>query len=176
MGRIVATLAVVGALLFSAGESWGHDRDHKKANELFVEATMLVLSAQSSGNLVEKASALGNALEKLKKIIMDYRSSDLAVKLISGQQVGFISLSEIDQETKKIQVELKIAADERAKFENILEAAKQGDAEAQFKVGASYQHGWGVSLNLDNAIQWYRKAAEQGDIFARRRLVELKTQ
>ncbi|HXC67540.1 MAG TPA: SEL1-like repeat protein, partial [Nitrospiraceae bacterium] len=40
--------------------------------------------------------------------------------------------------------------------------AAQGDAAAQFNVGLMYRHGQGVTQDFQEALKWYRKAAEQG--------------
>ncbi|MEO6697063.1 MAG: tetratricopeptide repeat protein [Gammaproteobacteria bacterium] len=45
-------------------------------------------------------------------------------------------------------------------------AADQGDALAQFNLGALYAHGRGVKKDLSEAAKWYRKAAEQGNPLA----------
>jgi len=42
------------------------------------------------------------------------------------------------------------------------EAAKQGDAEAQYKLGVCYAKGEGVPQNKKEAVYWYRQSAEQG--------------
>ena len=42
------------------------------------------------------------------------------------------------------------------------EAAEQGDAEAQFRLGSIYYQGRGVPLDHSEALKWLRKAAEQG--------------
>ena len=89
MRRIAATLAVV-ALLFSAGSALADDTS--EANELFVEAVKLVNSAENVEDPIEKADALEEVLSKLNEIIDDHPSSDLAVKLISGQRIETISL------------------------------------------------------------------------------------
>jgi hypothetical protein len=41
-------------------------------------------------------------------------------------------------------------------------AAEQGDAKAQFNLGAAYKSGEGVQQDYAEAEKWYRKAAEQG--------------
>lgn len=41
--------------------------------------------------------------------------------------------------------------------------AKQGDAIAQFNLGAMYNNGRGVPQDYKEAVKWYRKAVEQGD-------------
>ena len=45
-------------------------------------------------------------------------------------------------------------------------AAEQGDAEAQFKLGFCYASGRGVAKDMAQAVVWYRKAAEQGNVDA----------
>ncbi|EZP72251.1 Sel1-like TPR repeat protein [Sphingomonas paucimobilis] len=44
--------------------------------------------------------------------------------------------------------------------------AQAGDPDAQFNMGQAYKLGRGVSANMGTAIQWYRKAAEQGHVRA----------
>lgn len=41
--------------------------------------------------------------------------------------------------------------------------AEQGDARAQFSIGAMYTLGQGVPQDYAAAVSWYRKAAEQGE-------------
>ena len=40
---------------------------------------------------------------------------------------------------------------------------KQGDTNAQFNLGVMYEDGRGVTQDYQEAVKWYRKAAEQGD-------------
>ena len=94
MRRIAATLAVV-ALLLSGGATLAHDTS--EANELFVEAVKPVNSAENVEGLEEKAAVLEEALSKLNEIVEDYPSSDLAVKLINGQDTGSISLEDVGE-------------------------------------------------------------------------------
>ncbi|WP_083270413.1 tetratricopeptide repeat protein [Lacunisphaera limnophila] len=47
-----------------------------------------------------------------------------------------------------------------------IKEAEQGDANAQFRLGASYLSGHGVAQNFDTALGWLRKAAEQGHVRA----------
>ena len=41
-------------------------------------------------------------------------------------------------------------------------AAEQGDADAMYELGESYNYGLGVEENGEQAVEWYRKAAELG--------------
>ena len=51
--------------------------------------------------------------------------------------------------------------------------AEKGDASAQFNIGYMYAHGLGVQRDLASAVNWYRKAAEQGLEIAQHRLALL---
>lgn len=46
--------------------------------------------------------------------------------------------------------------------EQLLDAAKQGDARAQYYMGLVLENGYGVVANASSAVEWYLKAAEQG--------------
>ena len=155
MRRIVATLAVV-ALMFSVGSAWADDTS--EANELFVEAVKQVKSVENVEGLEEKAAVLEEALGKLNEIVDDHPSSGLAVKLISGQNIGAISLEGVGEVVKRARKE----AEREREFEETLKAAEQGDAKAQFSLGIMYDFGRGVPKNEAEAVKWYRLAAEQG--------------
>ena len=44
--------------------------------------------------------------------------------------------------------------------------AKQGDARAQFYLGAMYEEGKGVPQDYKTAVKWFKLAAKQGDVDA----------
>ena len=54
-------------------------------------------------------------------------------------------------------------ADDVPDFKETLQAAEQGNADAQFNLGVMYDTGQGVRQDYAQAVQWYRKAAEQGN-------------
>jgi TPR repeat protein len=53
-----------------------------------------------------------------------------------------------------------------SEFKTILQAAKNGDANAQYELGHMYSEGYRVSQDSEKAFFWINKAAEQGDINA----------
>ncbi len=53
------------------------------------------------------------------------------------------------------------------------ELADQGDAVAQFNLGAMYRKGEGVPQDYAAAVEWYRKAADQGNVAAQHNLGNL---
>ena len=125
MRRIAATLAVVVSLLFSAGSAWAdYNDDTGSANKLFVETVKLMKSVENAEGPIEKAEVLEEALSKLNEIVDDYPSSELEVKLISGQRIGAISLEGVSLEARRA----KRAAEEAQAFDLTLKAAEQGDA------------------------------------------------
>ena len=52
-----------------------------------------------------------------------------------------------------------------------LAAAEKGDAEAQYNFGGCYYNGNGVAIK--QAVYWYRKAADQGNEYAKKALKDL---
>ncbi|TYP94265.1 MULTISPECIES: toll/interleukin-1 receptor domain-containing protein [Nitrosomonas] len=59
---------------------------------------------------------------------------------------------------------------EDSTISELMEAAEQGDAEAQNILGLMYASGRGVAKNEAKAVEWYRKAAEQGNATAQNSL------
>ena len=44
--------------------------------------------------------------------------------------------------------------------------SERGDAKAQNKLAICYKNGKGVRKNLKKAVEWFTKAAEQGNVSA----------
>ena len=73
-------------------------------------------------------------------------------------QYGQTDNEQADNEQQPVE---ELSEDEKL-YAEYIKAAKQGDAEAQFKIGYCYDKGKGVSQDYVQAVFWYRKAAEQG--------------
>jgi hypothetical protein len=56
---------------------------------------------------------------------------------------------------------------------SLLAKANAGDAAAQVLLGESYESGKGVERDLKQAAEWYKKAAEKGDLAAELHLAAL---
>ena len=56
------------------------------------------------------------------------------------------------------------------------EAASDGDAEAENKVGLFYANGWGVKQDPKKATRWFRKADRDGSAYAKNNLSGLRQQ
>lgn len=55
-------------------------------------------------------------------------------------------------------------------FNQIINAAEQGDPSAQNRVGEMYEYGQGVARNLNEAFQWFKRASEGGSVEGRHNL------
>lgn len=58
-------------------------------------------------------------------------------------------------------------------FAKNLEKAQAGDAKAQKSVAYAYENGEVVAKDIQEAVKWYRKAAEQGNTSAQASLMEI---
>ena len=101
MKRIAAILIAI-TLLFSAGSALVDNTG--EANKLFVKAVKLVKSAEGEKSFEKTLSVMEEALAKLNKIIDDYPSGDLAVKLINGQDTGSISLEDVGEAAERARI------------------------------------------------------------------------
>ena len=52
-------------------------------------------------------------------------------------------------------------------------AARQGDADAQIRLGSMYKTGTGTLVNLEKAVSFYRLSAEQGNVHAQSNLADI---
>ena len=54
---------------------------------------------------------------------------------------------------------------ERNKADSYREKAYEGDTRAMNNLGVCYERGVGVKVNLQQAFEWYMKAAVLGDVY-----------
>ena len=59
-------------------------------------------------------------------------------------------------------------------FKCFMNLAKNGNSQAQYNLGVMYENGEGTELNIEKAIKWYRKSAENGDEDAKEALKDLE--
>ena len=63
-----------------------------------------------------------------------------------------------------------ISHSQDADYQQTLEKARLGDVRAQFNLGLAYDRGEGVTQDYEDAVYWYRQAANQGDAHAQTNL------
>ncbi|MDO5132797.1 MAG: tetratricopeptide repeat protein [Eubacteriales bacterium] len=73
-----------------------------------------------------------------------------------GHPIAQVNLAEACFDGKGVEQDLQAA------FHYTLESAKNGFPQGMFNAGKCYENGWGTKRNLDEAIKWYDKAAEEG--------------
>ena len=76
------------------------------ANRLLVEAVKMIKAADSQTQGSEKLDLLEGALAKLNEIIDRHPSSGLAVKLITDQPIGSLSMAELSDAVEKLRAEV----------------------------------------------------------------------
>ena len=76
------------------------------ANRLLVEAVKMIKAADSQTEGSEKLALLEGALAKLNEIIDRHPSSGLAVKLITDQPIGSLSMAELSDAVEKLRAEV----------------------------------------------------------------------
>ena len=86
------------------------------ANKLFVEAVELVSEAKSKEgtNLTSAIKSYEEAVGKVRKIVSDYKESDIAVKLVSGETLFTgKSMAQIEERVRELQEKLARRTDEK---------------------------------------------------------------
>ena len=71
-------------------------------------------------------------------------------------------MSEPKKETAKTPSVNGTLPDNEKSMLDLISAAEQGNADAQYKLGNSYYHGNGVTQDYKEAVKWYRLAADKG--------------
>jgi hypothetical protein len=137
---------------------------------------------QQAGDSLPPSGEARDAGVRLKQLhtqlhqLPDYRNDDHGTKKekLKQQQKQIASIgAEANMLKNKLNTDtLKIG---NQKFDNreygdafklLMPHAIKGDSQAMFNVGYMYEYGLGVGKNHCEALQWYRRAADQGDPYA----------
>jgi len=159
MRRIAITLAVVVALLFSAGSAWADWDDGLAAYVRGDYATAL----QEWRALAEQGDA--QAQHNLGFIY----GTGAGVPVSDAEAVKWYRKA-AEQGYASAQFNLGlmyrlgtgVPKNDAEAVKWYRKAAEQGDAQAQHNLGVMYDEGYGAPVNDAEAVKWYRKAAEQG--------------
>ena len=109
--------------------------DTGKANEPLVEAVQLIQSADKAASWEKRLRLSEEALSNLNKIVERYPSTDLAVKLVSGQTIGRISLESaaeaVEEAHWRLGREAREAEERRRRDRQREAAAREAEEERQ---------------------------------------------
>ena len=100
--QMMARLFIIGVLLFPFGPAAADDP--AQANRLLIQAAKLFRQANQTESM-ERLCLLEGVLAKLNEIVDHHPSSDLAVRLITGQPVGFLLLDDVAHTVIKEQIQ-----------------------------------------------------------------------
>ncbi len=151
---------------------------------------VILLCNNSKGDILKTISVTGDGAYGLKagttisEISADFEINqfnevekllfDTPAKLLSiGPEIQYIKFSDgselrlneklpISDPVKRSVANTAPVASAEVPFQQTLEMAKKGDAAAQTKLGEMYKDGKGVKQDKQEAVKWFRKAAEQG--------------
>ena len=128
----------------------GVERDFQKARQWYLKAAEKGLDAAQVG--------LGNL----------YRNGLGVEENIDEARIWYIKAAEKGNEKAKAELlKIKLEADPEKRFRNRKAASFKGDAKAMAEVATMYLTGTGVEKNEENALEWFKKAFEYGNVSVR---------
>ena len=100
--RLLLIAATLSAFLYS---SPGRADENASANRIFVDAVKswneaASLTGDGLPTLERRAALLEHVTQRLAQIVQDHPGANLAVKLVSGEQVGSLSLASAEEALK----------------------------------------------------------------------------
>ena len=125
---MMVRLLFVLLLLTAATAATASADDSGQANQLLVESVKLIQQAHSQETGAAKLPLLEQALANLNAIIEQHPSTDLAVKLITNQPLGNLSLQALTREIEALRERIA-EQKEREAEQKRLEAERQAEEE-----------------------------------------------
>ena len=165
---ITRTLEVIGAITSAAPREEMNEL-YQKINNYVYEIRMIELDEYLHGMNRKKID-----MEKAYELIIDAPDSECNAVLnfwkghFADPGLEYFKSSRVEENESKAKAFYRKAVEL-----DIEGMAEGGDQYAQACLGVMYQHGWGVDKNEATAVEWYRKAAEQGYATAQRNLGEM---
>lgn len=135
----------------------GVDRDFQKAHEWYLKAAEKGLDAAqvSLGNIYRCGLGVEENINEAKK--------------------WYVKAAEQGNEKAKSELlQIKLEADPEKKLKNKIVAAHKGDAKAMAEVATMYLMGTGVEKSEENALEWFKKAFEYGNVSVRGQLKQVQ--
>jgi Sel1 repeat len=127
-----------------------------------------------SGHSSVRWDCVDKKLQNLCKIIANYLSIPNSWGNIAMLKIALFVISLFINSSAFSGFDEGLAAYKKGDFATALNEwqplAEQGDAHAQFNLGLMYTDGQGVTKDDAQAVQWYRKAAKQGNEHAKNNL------
>ncbi len=143
---------------------------------VFVGVLIGVLSFKKS----EREPVTGPPAGQAAATVPVFRQATSAVRNVSQKNVPAKGadkpVSIVKQHKKRIMkvrkhsAPVQRAAISREGLEKIMQAAKLGNADAQYNLGVLYAKGIGVKKDREEAVKWHRRAANQGNAKAQEAL------
>jgi TPR repeat protein len=144
--------------------SQSHPRDADEVRKLVRKAEQGDANAQFMLGLAYRDGSLGFSRDDSEAAKWIRKSAtqghDGAKALLESIRTASIPTSEQSQQSQVTVTRSSLTVDE--KISSLVSQANFGEARAKFELGEIYQRGYGVPQDYKKAVDWYRKAAEQG--------------
>ena len=138
-----------------------YELDEDVLRQMPIEQQVRIFEAKYGTILLALEENLLNAKDEVAKRWEKALQSDLEAQGMSGLDVDVVLLllnSRWDVQEEEIK------------------KALQGDPDAQCQLGMFFEVGIMLNANPKQAVKWYRKAAEQGNLYSKQRLEQLLEQ
>lgn len=136
-----------------ASAAQGDAKAQYKLGFLHEQGAFGKVDVEKAASWYEKAANAGNKDAKLALMLL----AELTQK--SGKAVSVDNTVTVKMRRDKI----KALVSESTTFDSLEKSAKQGDSQAQFRMGTLYNNGIGMKQDANEAKKWYALAAEGGD-------------
>ena len=127
--------------------------------------------------LAEAQCSLGDMLSKGDGVARDPHEAVSWMKKAADQGDGDARAALQREDIRKVYGELLKAEEAehyRAELEELMVRAQRGSISAQYQLGRAYAEGsFGLTSDMEQAVEWYRKAAKWGHEYALERLIRL---
>jgi hypothetical protein len=154
------------AVLTKEEERKAHQKFIEKENQRLAQEVRLTENARREA--AELAARQSESIKKLQAKSLAMRKALLKPKASLSKGSKQLT-SEVDIDALAIRAK---KGDPQA-LQELLEAADQGDEDAQQNLGGMYYNGYGVKKDYKQAAAWYQKAADQGDADAQKSLGDM---
>ena len=167
-----------------SGATYGDESYNARANRLFVQAAKLIQAAEGEAEAWRRIELLKNARSRLETIVDGLPASGLAVKLISGQRVGTVSLADLGDAIETAAARAHPQAPTPARVLSMAVSAATAIesgwsrllalfwiAEAQIRMGDNWQAGKTLGVVLATAKefwQWDNRSSALAEAMAKR--------
>ena len=140
------------------------DSSEVAGNRILASAIRNLFTSFPSGTEVPAGTAKADRSDSSPRASRRVRRHFIANEAVEGRKRRHVRWAGSSRSPTTSQLGLGTKQDWKAAFAWYNKAARKGDEQAAFNIGAAYEAGEGVRKNRKTALRWYRKAVELGAV------------